>query len=105
MDGSDLQFATLMYEAVIYWQDHFFGRMLQESWENAEQEYKPRNRQSRNDGIFEQLKQEFTLQEVKERLNISSGGAHAQVKRWTAQGLCERTAHGRYKKKIGAAAV
>ena len=55
--------------------------------------------------IFEQLKQEFTLQEVKERLNISSGGAHAQVKRWTAQGLCERTAHGRYKKKIGAAAV
>ena len=60
--------------------------MLQESWENAEQEYKPRIRQSRNDGIFEQLKQEFTLQEVKERLNISSGGAHAQVKRWTAQG-------------------
>jgi hypothetical protein len=105
VDDSDLQFATLMYEAVIYWQDHFFGRMLQESWDNAEQEYKPRNRQSHNDGIFEQLKQEFTLQEVKERLNISSGGAHAQVKRWTAQGLCERTAHGRYKKKIGAAAV
>ena len=105
VDDSDLQFASLMYEAVIYWQDHFFGRMLQESWDNAEQEYKPRNRQSCNDGIFEQLKQEFTLQEVKERLNISSGGAHAQVKRWTAQGLCERTAHGRYKKKMGAAAV
>ena len=105
VDDSDLQFASLMYEAVIYWQDHFFGRMLQESWENAEQEYKPRNRQSPNDGIFEQLKNEFTTQDVIGRLNISKGGACAQLNRWVAQGLCERTAQGRYKKKIGAAAV
>ena len=105
VDDSDLQFATLMYEAVIYWQDHFFGRMLQESWENAEQEYKPRKHMSANDAVFAQLKNEFTTQDVIGRLNISKGGACAQLNRWVAQGLCERTAQGRYKKKIGAAAV
>ena len=105
VDDSDLQFATLMYEAVIYWQDHFFGRMLQESWDNAEQDYKPRKHMSANDAVFAQLKNEFTTQDVIGRLNISKGGACAQLNRWVAQGLCERTAHGRYKKKIGAAAV
>ena len=105
VDDSDLQFATLMYEAVIYWQDHFFGRMLQESWDNAEQEYKPRKHMSANDAVFAQLKNEFTTQDVIGRLNISKGGACAQLNRWVAQGLCERTAQGRYKKKIGAAAV
>ena len=105
VDDSDLQFATLMYEAVIYWQDHFFGRMLQESWDNAEQEYKPRKHMSANDAVFAQLKDEFTTQDVIGRLNISKGGACAQLNRWVAQGLCERTAQGRYKKKIGAAAL
>ena len=105
VDDSDLQFATLMYEAVIYWQDHFFGRMLQESWDNAEQEYKPRKHMSANDAVFAQLKNEFTTQDVIGRLNISKGGACAQLNRWVAQGLCERTAQGRYKKKIGGAAV
>ena len=105
VDDSDLQFASLMYEAVIYWQDHFFGRMLQESWDNAEQEYKPRKHMSANDAVFAQLKNEFTTQDVIGRLNISKGGACAQLNRWVAQGLCERTAQGRYKKKIGAAAV
>ena len=105
VDDSDLQFATLMYEAVIYWQDHFFGRMLQESWDNAEQEYKPRKHMSANDAVFAQLKDEFTTQDVIGRLNISKGGACAQLNRWVAQGLCERTAQGRYKKKIGGAAV
>ena len=38
VDDSDLQFATLIYDAVLYWQDRLFGRMLEDSWQNAENE-------------------------------------------------------------------
>ena len=30
--------------AVLYWQDYFFGRQLQESWDNAKRDMKPRVR-------------------------------------------------------------
>ena len=39
---------TLMYDAVIWFQDYFFGQMLQDSWENARCEYVPRRKNSRN---------------------------------------------------------
>ncbi len=99
VDQSDLDFATLMFEAVIYWQDRFFGRMLQESWTNAENDYKPRVRNTQNDGVFAKLPQEFTSKQVQEMLEISAGGAGAQIGRWKNQGLIEKIGHGKYKKK------
>ena len=99
IDQSDLDFATLMFEAVIYWQDRFFGRMLQESWQNAENDYKPRVRNTPNDHAFVKLPAEFTAKQVQEMLGISQGGASAQIDRWLKQGLCERTGRGQYKKK------
>ena len=99
IDQGDLDFATLMFEAVIYWQDRFFGRMLQESWTNAENDYKPRVRNTQNDGVFAKLPQEFTSKQVQEMLEISAGGAGAQIGRWKNQGLIEKIGHGKYKKK------
>ena len=99
IDQGDLDFATLMFEAVIYWQDRFFGRMLQESWTNAENDYKPRVRNTQNDGVFAKLPAEFTTKQVQEMLGISKGGASAQIGRWLKQGLCERSTRGMYRKK------
>ena len=99
IDQGDLDFAALMFEAVIYWQDRFFGRMLQESWTNAENDYKPRVRNTQNDGVFAKLPAEFTTKQVQEMLGISKGGASAQIGRWLKQGLCERSTRGMYRKK------
>ena len=99
IDQGDLDFATLMFEAVIYWQDRFFGRMLQESWTNAENDYKPRVRNTQNDGVVAKLPAEFTTKQVQEMLGISKGGASAQIGRWLKQGLCERSTRGMYRKK------
>ena len=99
IDQGDLDFATLMFEAVIYWQDRFFGRMLQESWTNAENDYKPRVRNTQNDGVFAKLPAECTPKQVQEMLGISKGGASAQIGRWLKQGLCERSTRGMYRKK------
>ena len=37
----DLQFATIVYAAIVYYQDHFFGEMLQNSWEDARKLFVP----------------------------------------------------------------
>ena len=99
VDQSDLDFATLMFEAVIYWQDRFFGRMLQESWQNAENDYKPRVKNSQNDTVFAKLPAEFTTKQAQELMGISTAGASMQVARWVKEGKCEKTGHGMYKKK------
>ncbi len=99
VDQSDLNFATLMFEAVIYWQDRFFGRMLQESWTNAENDYKPRVKNSQNDTVFAKLPAEFTTKQAQDLMGISTAGASMQVARWVKEGKCEKTGHGMYKKK------
>ena len=101
VDDEDLKFATLIYDAVIYWQDHFFGAMLQESWENAANEYKPRRRrQSKNDAAFEQLPKEFGTEDAEKMLGLSKMAVAAQLHRWVDCGRLERIGHGRYRKEV-----
>ncbi len=99
VDESDLEFATLMYDAVIFWQDRFFGQMLQESWDNAENDYKPRVRRGRNDNAFAALPAQFSFQQAMDILQLSRGGTGMQLNRWVAQGVLERLEQGQYKKK------
>ena len=96
----DLQWATVMYDAVIYWEDYFFGQMLQESWDNAQRIFQPRVRTSRNAQLYAQLPQEFT---TKDAVNVLGGTENAtakQLSRWVKSGYIERKAQGRYKKLI-----
>ncbi len=99
VDDSDLQFATLIYDAVLYWQDRLFGRMLEDSWQNAENDNKPRVRRTVNDEVYARLPQEFDTKAVIDMMKVSKGGASAQLRRWLAAGLLERTSHGKYRKK------
>ena len=99
VDDSDLQFATLIYDAVLYWQDRLFGRMLEDSWQNAENDDKPRLRRTVNDEVFARLPQEFDTKAVIDMMKVSKGGASAQLRRWLAAGMLERTSHGKYRKK------
>ena len=96
----DLKFATLMYDAVIYFQDYFFGQMLQDSWDNAEREYVPRRRNTKNADAYRELPEQFTAKEVMQILDIEQDAARQQCNRWLKHGFVERVKLGRYKKVI-----
>ena len=96
----DLQWATVMYEAVLYWQDYFFGQMLQESWENGKRCFQPRQRTSRNAQLYAQLPQEFTTKEAAMVLGGTENATAKQLSRWVKSGYVERKGQGRYKKLI-----
>ena len=96
----DLKFSTLMYDAVIYFQDHFFGQMLQDSWDNAAREYVPRKRNSKNAEAYRSLPESFTTKDVMAVLDIERDAANKQCQRWLTHGFVERQKQGKYKKII-----
>ena len=96
----DLKFSTLMYDAVIYFQDHFFGQMLQDSWDNAAREYVPRRRNTKNAEAYKALPEQFTAKEVMLMLDIENGAANKQCQRWMTHGFIERIKQGKYRKII-----
>ena len=96
----DLRWATVMYDAVLYWQDYFFGQMLQESWENGKRSFQPRQKTSRNAQMYAQLPEEFTTKGIEQVLDISHHAAENQITRWIQSGYIVRIAQGKYKKLI-----
>lgn len=96
----DLKFATLMYDAVIYFQDYFFGQMLQDSWDNAAREYVPRRKNSKNADAYRDLPETFTTKDVMAVLDIEQDASAQQCNRWLKHGFVERVKKGKYKKVI-----
>ena len=96
----DLKFATLMYDAVIWFQDYFFGQMLQDSWDNAEREYVPRRKNSKNADAYSSLPETFTTKDVQQELDLEMEAASKQCQRWLTHGFIERVKKGKYKKII-----
>ena len=96
----DLKFATLIYDAVIYFQDHFFGQMLQDSWDNAAREYVPRRRNTKNAEAYKSLPETFGVKDVMSMLDIEDNPARQQCNRWVTHGFIERIKQGKYRKII-----
>ncbi|MBQ2210169.1 MAG: hypothetical protein II404_09430 [Prevotella sp.] len=94
----DLQWATVMYDAVIYWQDYFFGQMLQESWENANRIFVPRQRTSRNAELYSQLPDEFTNEIAVKVVGSSRKAIKTLLSRWVKASYIQRVKQGQYKK-------
>ena len=97
----DLRFSTLIYDAVIWFQDYFFGQMLQDSWDNAEREYVPRRKNSKNADAYGSLPETFTTKDVQQLLDLEMCAASQQCNRWVTHGFVERVKKGKYKKIIG----
>ena len=96
--NSDLDFCRVMFDSVIYWQDSFFGQMLQDAWENGDKAFIPRVRATRNSEGYAMLPQEFKNSDVQQRLNISQSAAGQQIERWQKSGYIQRVRQGVYKK-------
>ena len=100
INDDDLKFSTLIYDAVIYFQDHFFGQMLQDSWDNAAREYVPRRKNSKNADAYRDLPETFCINDVMAVLDIEKNSANQQCNRWLKHGFVERLKQGKYKKVI-----
>ena len=96
----DLRWATVMYDAVVYWQDYFFGQMLLESWENGKHNFQPRQRTSRNAQLYAGLPDEFTTKQAATVLGTNESATGQQLSRWVQSGYIERVAQGKYKKLL-----
>ena len=94
----DLKFSTLIYDAVIWFQDYFFGQMLQDSWDNAEREYVPRRKNSKNADAYSSLPETFTTKDVQQELDLEMEAASKQCQRWVTHGFVERVKKGKFKK-------
>ena len=98
VEKSDLDFASLIYDAIIYWQDFFFGRQLQESWENAKRDMKPRPKRTFNTLSYNNLPRKFSIKDVEQEAHISSNAAGTQIDRWIKAGFVKRVERGVYEK-------
>ena len=97
---SDLDFCTVMFDSVVYWQDAFFGQMLQDSWENGNKAFVPRVRASRNSDAYAMLPQQFKNADVQAKLNLNSDQASSQIARWEKKGYVTFVGNRVYKKNV-----
>ena len=100
VEDSDLEFARLIYDAVIYFQDFFFGSMLQSSWDNVSREQGRRQRRTNNAAVFASLGKCFTFDEANAALGKSNAAVSMQLTRWTRAGYIKRTKKKEYVKIV-----
>jgi predicted transcriptional regulator of viral defense system len=74
--------------------------MLQDPWDNAEREYIPRRKNSKNADAYASLPDTFGVKDVMATLDIEQAAAHKQCQRWVTHGFVERVKQGRYRKLL-----
>jgi predicted transcriptional regulator of viral defense system len=92
--------ASVIFDAVVYYQDHLFGQMLQDSWDSAKREFQPRKRNSRYAQAYEQLPSPFSVSDVERVLGVTNNAAAQHCKRWLQSGYIDRQKQGTYVKLI-----
>ncbi len=100
INDDDLKFASLIFDSTIYFQDYFFGQMLQDSWDNLNQDFTPRRKNSRNTDAYQRLSDEFTSGDVMRELGIERDAAYQQCQRWEKHGFIEKVKKGRFRKIV-----
>ncbi len=96
----DKQFSKVIFDAVVHFQDAFFGNMVQEARENANRNFQPRRRKTRNADNYAALPEEFSLEDIAKVCAIKKTAASTQIQRWVESGFVERVRQGIYRKII-----
>ncbi len=101
VNKGDLQFATLIYDAVLYFQDYFFGQMLEDSWENATKDFVPRRRRDGTVELYEMLPDQFKAEDMMRAGSFSTNKTASNLAaRWVSDGLVRRVRQGVYQKNV-----
>lgn len=99
---SDLDFAEFIFDTIIYYQDLFFGSMLEEVWQNAQNSFvmRKQTRTTRNEQLFDALPNTFDRKIVQDILSLTYNSASQQCSRWQKLGLIKKTGKGVWQKII-----
>ncbi|MBQ8153730.1 MAG: hypothetical protein IJ069_08650 [Prevotella sp.] len=101
INKGDLQFATLIYDAVLYFQDYFFGQMLEDSWENATKDFVPRRRRNGTVELYEMLPDQFKAEDMMRAGSFSTSKTASNLAAiWQRDGLVRRVRQGVYQKIV-----
>lgn len=97
---SDLDFAEFIFDTVIYYQDIFFGQMLEDVWQNATNSFvvRKQTRTTRNQGLFESLPETFEAKNVIALFGCTQAAAGMQCNRWAKLGWISKIGKGIWKK-------
>ena len=97
----DLRLADVIFDAVIYYQDKFFGQMLLESWENAKREFVPRaKKKSKYAEAYNALPETFEADQLTSYLDVPRKNVLTMLRLWELQGIITRDRKGVVKKII-----
>lgn len=97
---SDLDFAEFIFDTIVYYQDVFFGSMLEEVWQNATNAFvmRKQTKTSRNEKLFDALPMTFDRKQVQDLLGLAYGAAAQQCTRWLKQGMIKKVKQGVWQK-------
>jgi hypothetical protein len=97
---SDLDFAEFIFDTVIYYQDLFFGSMLEETWANAKNAFvmRKQTRTSRNERLFDTLPDTFDRKQAASLLGLTVCAAGMQCNRWMKLGYIKKVGKGLWQK-------
>ena len=101
INKGDLQFATLIYDAVLCFQDYFFGQMLEDSWENATKDFVPRRRRNGTVVLYQMLPDQFKAEDMMRVGSFSTKKSASNIAAlWQKDGLVRRVRQGVYQKIV-----
>lgn len=90
-----LHLADYIFEAQMW----YFGRLVGDALAGT-QGMEHVKRVTKNMEAFNELPDEFTVQDVISKLTVTHSNAGTIVSRWLKQGYTQRTSHGKYRKLI-----
>ena len=99
IDDVDLRLCSLCLDIQYRCQQHFFGQYARAYFDNMTRDQEAmRQRRSRYDQCYEQLPQEFTLEDVERVYGIDRGKSYQTIRRLKDCGSVEKADKGKFKK-------
>lgn len=98
----DLQFAELIYDGILYWQDNFFGTMISDALNLSDETMKQRAKKTvRGSEYLEKLPEEFKTSDAAKIFGVKLNVAVYRLKSMVKIGLIHSIGYGKWKKGGG----
>ena len=97
----DLQFAEIIYDAVIYWQDRFYGDMYDRALNGKEDTFVPRkSKKAKGCDELGLLDVDFSTKDAVKAFGISNSAAASRLNKLAALGLIKNVGWGKWTKNL-----
>ena len=100
INKQDIEFGQLMADFILMMQIRMFGEQTWNALQNEKREFVPRQRTSKNAGLFALLPATFTAKEALKVFNNSKTAVYNYIFRLEKRGMIKRVKQGVYKKLV-----